>query len=430
MTMPPAASASAVKSRDKGRFIGRVNFPLCTIDVVSERHVFVAGGGGRSKTGVPNKMEILELMPEESGGFRAEIVASYDVGDVITCSALCPIKDSRHLFLAAGKGGMCDLYRLSYTLQKQNVSTEHETIINYAPADKSVDGGVQQRNIGRRMNQSNRNNPGDLGGQGDHNPLRDPNGNVATRNRTTKLGFEIQAESSFQSDFNEKEEPFQRVVRFAQKKGILFTGGSDGCLRAWKSPAFTKVFEVKAHDGDIDDITVSTSEESVVSVGKDGQAIIWSFQGEKLLDLVAELPTKDKYSFRNARFGAVAESSPDQCRLFATMNPVIRKRPLKTSYIVKWNPHKAFSVELVKATDADLFSAIAISDDGIFLATGRQSGRVEIFISFSLERLYVCEKAHNIFVTGMAFLKSAGETRRYVFDHWQRSVLALRNCSN
>lgn len=50
-----------------------------------------------------HSQEILELVPEEVGGFRAETVASYDVGDVIMCSALCPIKDSRHLFLAAGK---------------------------------------------------------------------------------------------------------------------------------------------------------------------------------------------------------------------------------------------------------------------------------------------------------------------------------------
>lgn len=54
MSLSPNGSSG--KGKDKSRFIGRVNFPLCTIDVVSERHVFVAGGGGRAKTGVPNKM--------------------------------------------------------------------------------------------------------------------------------------------------------------------------------------------------------------------------------------------------------------------------------------------------------------------------------------------------------------------------------------
>lgn len=58
---------------------------------------------------------------------------------------------------------------------------------------------------------------------------------------------------------------------------------------------------MKAHDGDIDDITVSTGEESVVSVGKDGKAIVWSFKGEKVIELAAALATSDKYGFRNAR---------------------------------------------------------------------------------------------------------------------------------
>ncbi|XP_022661661.1 prolactin regulatory element-binding protein-like [Varroa jacobsoni] len=408
--VPAVNSSSGAKSKDKSKLIGRVNFPLCTIDVVSERHVFVAGGGGRAKTGVPNKMEILEIVPEDAGGFRAETVASYDVGDVIMCSALCPIKDSRHLFLAVGKGGVCDLYRLSYTLQKQNNATRNGTVLNHASTNKIGDGGVRQRHVVQMAHQTK--NLGNLGGQGDHNPAKDPSGCVGIGNGATKLGFEIRAESSFQSDFNDKEDPFQRVVRFAPKKGILLTGGSDGYLRAWKSPAFTKQFEVKAHDGDIDDITISIGEESVVSIGKDGRAIVWSFQGEKVMDLTAKLPVEDKYGFRNARFGGIAEGNSGECRLFATINPMMRRRPLKASYIVKWNPHKAFSTELLKVAGADLFSAMAISDDGIFLATGRQSGCVEIFIAFSLERLYVCEKAHNVFVTGMAFLKSAGETCR------------------
>lgn len=86
----------------------------------------------------------------------------------------------------------------------------------------------------RRGNQARGNNPEEVGGQGDHNPNGDPNGNVALGSKPAKLCFEIRPESSFQSDFNDKEDPFQRSVRFAPKKGVLFTGGSDGYLRAWK----------------------------------------------------------------------------------------------------------------------------------------------------------------------------------------------------
>jgi len=39
----------------------RVNFPLFTVKVLSERHILVGGGGGEAKTGVANSIEIYEL---------------------------------------------------------------------------------------------------------------------------------------------------------------------------------------------------------------------------------------------------------------------------------------------------------------------------------------------------------------------------------
>lgn len=34
--------------------LARVNFPLYSVEMVTSRHVLVAGGGGSSKTGVAN----------------------------------------------------------------------------------------------------------------------------------------------------------------------------------------------------------------------------------------------------------------------------------------------------------------------------------------------------------------------------------------
>lgn len=45
--MPPSR-------RKKDGLLARVNFPLYTLQMLTNRHVLVAGGGGSSKTGVAN----------------------------------------------------------------------------------------------------------------------------------------------------------------------------------------------------------------------------------------------------------------------------------------------------------------------------------------------------------------------------------------
>lgn len=43
-----------VKSRANDGLLARVNFPLYSVEMLTSRHVLVAGGGGSSKTGVAN----------------------------------------------------------------------------------------------------------------------------------------------------------------------------------------------------------------------------------------------------------------------------------------------------------------------------------------------------------------------------------------
>lgn len=45
------------------------------------------------------------------------------------------------------------------------------------------------------------------------------------------------------------------------------------------------------------------------------------------------------------------------------------------------------------------------------------SGAVEIYIAFSLQKLYSMERAHNIFVTGVQFLSSSPETQLLTGGH-------------
>jgi hypothetical protein len=52
------------------------------------------------------------------------------------------------------------------------------------------------------------------------------------------------------------------------------------------------------------------------------------------------------------------------------------------------------------------------SDDGRFVGLGTLEGSVDVYIAFSLQRVYHISQAHNIFVTGVEFLKSSVETQQ------------------
>ena len=62
--------------------LARVNFPLYTIKALTERHILVAGGGGESKTGIKNSIEIYELYKcPKNNTCRAKRVAHFDTGN-------------------------------------------------------------------------------------------------------------------------------------------------------------------------------------------------------------------------------------------------------------------------------------------------------------------------------------------------------------
>lgn len=42
------------QSKKNSQLLARVNFPLFTIAVLSDRHILVCGGGGGAKTGILN----------------------------------------------------------------------------------------------------------------------------------------------------------------------------------------------------------------------------------------------------------------------------------------------------------------------------------------------------------------------------------------
>nr|DBA25426.1 TPA: hypothetical protein GDO54_009810 [Pyxicephalus adspersus] len=74
-----------------------------------------------------------------------------------------------------------------------------------------------------------------------------------TKNDTPEIS--VQAVSVVQTDFSA--DNLQKSVCFTPDSTKLLTGGADGYVRVWEFPAMKKLYDFKAHGGEIEDITVS-----------------------------------------------------------------------------------------------------------------------------------------------------------------------------
>lgn len=64
-------------SKKYSQLLARVNFPLYTIAVLSDRHVLFAGGGGGAKTGILNVIVSIFKFNIRSFFYRESYVLQY-----------------------------------------------------------------------------------------------------------------------------------------------------------------------------------------------------------------------------------------------------------------------------------------------------------------------------------------------------------------
>lgn len=199
---------------------------------------------------------------------------------------------------------------------------------------------------------------------------------------------------------NSDEEPLQRIVRISLNGKLMATGGTDGHVKLWKFPQLHKLYNLDAHTKEIDDIDFSPDGMLLASIAKDGKAFIWNVSnGSKEKELAWSPPNALKYMYKRCRFRK-SEEVKSKTQLFMLSNAVVGKN---LSFLQLWDVDTGAVVKM--APYKETLSALAVSDDGKFLAVGTMfSGTVDIYVAFSLRRALHVPGAHSMFVTGLEFL--------------------------
>jgi len=332
----------------------------------------VAGGGGAANTGVKNGLEIFEIS-SNGENVLGESVSRYFTGEYSVYSmSVRPVgnnNDPLKVLVAAGHSQFCQLYCVSLTRERDSVSE---------PGD-----GLRLRGNGQARG------PGVEAQQG------------------VRLVFKVETLKKVQTDFNPKE-PHGKVVRISPSGKFLATGGDDGHLRVWSFPELAKVHDFATHEKEIDDIDFSPDSSRLLSISKDKRAIVWDVKkGKKHAELGWECPAGVKYMFKRVKFGCV-EGDARKYKVYTISNPVgSSKMP---AMLHRWNT-QSYTVEDKVASLGLSYSALAVSDNGVFVGTGTMSeGLVDIYTAYNLVRIKRVRAAHSTFITGLEFLPTGEES--------------------
>lgn len=228
----------------------------------------------------------------------------------------CAVRNNdHHSYLVDGQESHCQLYHVSVRVVKDeddDIETLRPISSDINRRDSAVDENLRQR----RRTSSIRNATG----------LRSSASSDANQNEESDIRFEIRAGDLTQTDFSERD-PFQRVVRISPNCKLMATGGCDAHVRIWSFPQMIQTFDIDVHRKEIDDLDFSPDSKQLVSIAKDGLAIIWNVStGEKCSQLMWSPPNNAKFAFKRCRFGPY-EGRRGQHRLFTISNPVIRTGP-------------------------------------------------------------------------------------------------------
>ncbi|XP_037297812.1 prolactin regulatory element-binding protein isoform X2 [Manduca sexta] len=359
--------------------LAKVDFPLYTLQTLTNRHVLVAGGGGPSNTGVANGFEIFELSHNGSR-FVAEEVMRHETGPnvVMTCSVR---NMQNRTYLTAGQESHCQLYKVN---------------IRMVDAAEMRRGSFRAENglVRRRRRTVSEN---------DNISKKDNNSNTTEK----RISFEIRPCDSVQTDFGN--DPLQRIVVISNNGKLMATGGFDTKVRVWSFPKMELLYVLEKHTKELDDLDFSPCDSKLISIGKDGLACVWSTAPARnhspLLTLTCQPPSGSKYLFKRCRFGLIEEEK-GAYRIFTIANPLARSGKAQ-GLLQMWEPKDGALRRSVVVGES--LSALAVRDDGRFVGVGTMfSGSVDIYIAFSLQRVLRVRNAHMMFVTGLVFLPVRG----------------------
>lgn len=198
---------------------------------------------------------------------------------------------------------------------------------------------------------------------------------------------------------------YQKCVKFSPDGKLIITGGSDGSCKIYKYPSLDLLFTIKkAHNEEVDEISVHPDSTFFTTVSKDSNAGVWrTNDGLKETELSFSLDKKDDdfFRFRNCKFSK--NNDTNTTHLYTTHIPKKYSKIPISNCLVKWDISKWIPEKSVFIKRHTL-SALSACGSGRYVSVGTADGSVMVYTSWNLTHVQTVGGIHDIFVTGLSFL--------------------------
>lgn len=318
-----------------------VDFPIYYIECISERHFVIAGGGGSSKTGVHNQINILELVPTDDS-CAADLIMKYktpeEIPDAIMAGSLMndmPIISTR--FVTGGS--LLTIYHITFDSSQNTFKiTDYEIL-----RDKQV--------------------------KSEFKCVKYIPGKILTGGLDGKLCiWNVETDKKVDGEIKAHSKEIDEIDVNLQSRHIVTLSRDEGRCAIWDLSSkkllhqFKKDFINSANAGDV------------------------------------------KYNFRSCKFAYDATSEGEKSSngqfLFMACNPNSKKTASKLIRLTTKNYKEFKSIP----TTLDGIVALKVSLEGKFVALGTRSGSVLIYEVKNLKQIYGLNNAHHNTITGLEFL--------------------------
>ena len=462
----------------KACLLARVNFPPYFIAPLTERHVVVAGGGGSSKTGITNSLEVYELDYDvEKDAVTADRVHHMDTGSTAFMNGtVFESKDGDQYLAAGGIDGFLNIFKIVIQVKdetqevipnginKRRSSSPFQDNPNLPPTFPEDAAEVLRRrrtsstssNHGKRpssptVRSSLQTTLEDKENHHSHpsNGQSKQNGVSLSRQQSFDLtcivapviSFDIQPVMRFQCDFKKEmqlqnnhpkiEDSFVKVVRYSSEGNCLVTGGGDGHLRIWSFSPKTKngtqkpILDISCHSDEIVDLDMDYHVTTLVTVCRDGVCCLWKrSNGSRIAQLEYQPNVRVRYKFKACQF--LPKTGENGKYLFTCLIPNVWTKQPQDNYLCRWNV-KTFSMEKKVSIGSHALSFMTVSQDARCIGIGCLTGDVSVYDTYSFTKLYQLDKCHRSFVTKVEFLKPCKETQVLCMSYQAMTSISVDN---
>lgn len=244
----------------------------------------------------------------------AEEVIRHETGENVVMN--CAVRgNGAHSYLVAGQESHCQLYHVNFKIDSCDSSTKNGRIETLKPLlGRKSSALLDEHSTNVRNRRASKTTT-------ETNASKSNGATDTNQNENRCIRFDIKAGDLTQTDFS-TDGPLQRVVRISANCKFMATGGTDAHIRIWRFPNMMKTHDINFHTKEVDDLDFSPDSKQLVSIAKDGLAVVWNVDsGKQIAQLTWTPPDNVKYLFKRCRFG-VYEGKRGQHRLFTITNPL------------------------------------------------------------------------------------------------------------